>query len=212
MRLRERKLLIHSANTPDRCHQPEASVVWSWREPTVPRPPVLHRGLGWKPSARLPAAANQSSPPKYGVDAQSSLACIRSAFTAAASGGLHRLAIEDGRYRLWSSACLLSHKAPQPVVQALPNAKFAPRAKAIDGWPRRIVSRQRAPRAVRLCYVENRIDRQAHIRCAISATRFGRWNQRFDILPFPVGEVAWIELVAHPAMLPKLTGDFYNTL
>lgn len=51
--------------------------------------------------------------------------------------------------------------------------------------------------------IKDRIDGQAHISLTIPAAGFRGRNQTFDILPFSVGQVARVELVAHPAMLLK---------
>jgi hypothetical protein len=38
--------------------------------------------------------------------------------------------------------------------------------------------------------------------------RFRGWNHAFDILPFSVGHISWVELVAHPLRVSEPTEPF----
>ena len=82
------------------------------------------------------------------------------------------------------------------------------RTDHLDGLPGRVLARHVTPRAARAQDVEDAIEDQAHIRVAWAAAGLGRRDETFDTLPFSVGEVAWVELVAHTRMLPKPAETF----
>jgi len=135
------------------------------------------------------------------------LASVEAALITAAIGSLDALTVEDRSRWLPLVPFLLPHPITQAVVDVLPGTREAPGAKVtVDGLPWRILARQTAPRTTRPDQVKDRIDDQARISLAFSASWFGGRNQGFDILPFSVGQVAWVELVAHTLMLSKPTG------
>jgi hypothetical protein len=95
------------------------------------------------------------------------------------------------------------------IVDSLPDACDPPGAEiTIDSLPGRVLAGKVTPLATCAVDVEDRVNGQAHIGLTIPAARFRSRNQAFDILPFSVGQVIRVELVAHPAMLPKPTEDF----
>lgn len=58
---------------------------------------------------------------------------------------------------------------------------------------------QVTPLAARAVDVKDDVNGQAHIGLTIPSAGFRGRDQAFDILPFSVGQVARVELVAHPA-------------
>jgi len=137
------------------------------------------------------------------------LAGIKAALAPTTIRGLDALAVEDRGGGLSLPPFLFSDQVAQAVVNPLPDAIQAPRAEvAVDGLPRRILVRQVAPLAAGPADVKDGIDRQAHIGSAVTTAGFGRRDQSFDILPFSVGQVARVELIAHTHMLPEPTETF----
>ena len=97
---------------------------------------------------------------------------------------------------------LLATQRAQAVIDTLPEAVDFPLSEiAVNGFPGRIVERQKAPGAARAVEIKDGIKDQAHISGPSSAAGFGGRDERFDKMPFLVGEVARIELVAHPGIL-----------
>ena len=94
-------------------------------------------------------------------------------------------------------------------MNPLPDSSDAPSAKvAINGLPRRVLAGQVSPLATSAVDVKDGVNSQAHISLTLPSAGFRSGDQAFDILPFSVGQVARVELIAHPAMLPKPTKDF----
>src|SRR5215467_4326012 len=137
------------------------------------------------------------------------LAGVKPALRAATIYGLDRLAVKDRRRRLPFTPLLLSYQVSQAVINPLPDSSDAPGAEvAINGLPRRVLAGQVAPLATRAVDVKDGVNSQAHIGLTLPTAGFRRGDQAFDILPFSVGQVARVELIAHPTMLPKPTKDF----
>src|SRR6516225_6407895 len=137
------------------------------------------------------------------------LAGVEPALGASAIRGLDRLAIDDRRRRLPLAPLLLWRQVPQTVMNPLPDSSDAPDAEvAVDGLPGRVLARQIAPLAACAVDIKDGVNGQAHIGLTIPPAGFRGGDQAFDILPFSVGQVARVEFVVHPAMLPKPTKDF----
>jgi hypothetical protein len=126
------------------------------------------------------------------------LAGVKPAFGAAAIRGLDRPAVEDGRHRLPLASFLPSRQVTQAVMNLLPNSSDAPGARvAIDGLPGRALAGQVAPLATCAVDVKDGVNSQAHIGLTLPSARFRGGDPAFDILPFSVGQVTRVELVAH---------------
>src|SRR5262249_9787905 len=123
--------------------------------------------------------------------------------------GLARLAVEEGRGRRPLAPLLLSHQVAQAVVNPLPDSIDAPDVEvAVDGLPGRVLAGQGAPQATCAVDVTDGVHGQAQIGLTLPPAGFRGRDQAFEILPFSVGQVARVEFVAHPAMLPRPTGAF----
>ena len=60
--------------------------------------------------------------------------------------------------------------------------------------------------------IEDSIQDQAHIERSRSPSGLGRRDERFDKMPFSVGEVTGVELVAHASERTKPTEPFSDAL
>ncbi len=123
-------------------------------------------------------------------------------------GCFDRLAVNNG--------CRRGHVAPfgvaQPIAQCVvderPGPVLAPLAKvAIDGLPGAEVFGQKPPRAARSNDVEDGVDQGATVvaerASAFAPTGLGCGHQRFDLVPFFIGEIRWItyRMRMHPIHL-----------
>src|SRR6516165_1601635 len=134
------------------------------------------------------------------------LAGVKPALRGATIRGLDRLAVKDRRCRLPFTPLLLSYQVSQAVMNPRPDSSDAPSAEvAINGLPRRILAGQVAPLATCAVDVKDGVNSQAHIGLTLPTAGFRGGDQAFDILPFSVGQVARVEMIAHPTMLPNPT-------
>jgi hypothetical protein len=127
------------------------------------------------------------------------LAGIEAALGAATIRSLDRLVVEDRRCWLPFAPFLFWRQVSQAVVNPLPDPSVAPSAKvAVNGLPWRVLAGQIAPLATCAVDVKDGVNGQAHIGLTIPFAGFRGGYQGFDIPPFSVGKIAWVELVAHP--------------
>src|SRR5205085_10305953 len=82
----------------------------------------------------------------------------------------------------------------------------------IDTLAVRILAGQQRPRDAAPYDIEDGIQDQAHIQLSRSSSGLGRRDERFDKMPFSVGEVTRVELVAHTSERTKPTDPFSDAL
>src|SRR5262249_23901055 len=137
------------------------------------------------------------------------LSGVIAAFRPASAGRFHRLGIDNPSAGLPIAPFLLAEIAAQPIVNVLPSPVEAPFSEiSIHGLPARVLTGQVTPGASRADDVKDCIDCLSHISDPIAAAKFSGWNQAFDILPFSVGQVARVELIAHPLMISRPAETF----
>src|ERR1700726_3260294 len=104
-----------------------------------------------------------------------------------------RLAIHDSSAGFSFSTGGLPDQCPHGIVDRLPGAVAAPRPEVvINRSPRRQVMRQQVPGTTTADYVEVSI--QDFTPCVLGGTAawFGGGHQRFQMVPFGIGEVSII--------------------
>src|SRR5215213_3846254 len=143
------------------------------------------------------------------LPARDSLAGVVATGGAAAPRRLDALTVEDGRRGLRLAPRGLPHPRAEAVVEAAPEAAVAPLPEvAVDGRPRRVLTRQVPPGAARAVKIKDGVEHQPHVSGAGTTAALGGREHRFDNMPLSVGEVAGVELVAHPRMLPQPAETF----
>src|SRR5262245_4132591 len=122
---------------------------------------------------------------------------------------LHALRIQNRRSGLRFAPGELPHQGTKAIVDALPHASHAPPPEiAVDSRPGRILPGQIPPCNPATDNIEKGVEDQTHIRGSGSPTGVSWWDQWFDKMPFSVGEIARVELVAHAHMLSQPTETF----
>jgi hypothetical protein len=121
--------------------------------------------------------------------------------------------VEDGRRRVAVSPRCFATVASQAVVDPLPGAFTPPEAQIVrDALAVGILPGQQRPRAAPPHHIENRIQNHAHIELSRSPPGLGRGDKRFDKIPFSVGQITGVELVAHASERTKPTDPFSDAL
>ena len=130
------------------------------------------------------------------------LAVVKASFCSTHFGGLHGLTIETPRRGMFVPRLLFSDARTECIVNSDPHSLAFPRAQVmIDALPLGEIGGQQAPLDPALGHIKNGIEYGPHTQSTRSSTAFGGGDQLFDPLPFFVGQVAWICLVMHIAVL-----------
>src|SRR5271166_3048131 len=105
----------------------------------------------------------------------------------------HALAVDNGGGRAGLAFGLLATLFVERVMDAVQRAVQAPIAKiTIDSAARRQVLGKVTPLASRAQHVHDAVERLSHVGLASAASPPRRRNERFDMRPFPVRQVARI--------------------
>src|SRR5271166_6454178 len=105
----------------------------------------------------------------------------------------HALAVDDGGGRAGLAFGLLATLFVERVMDAIQRAINAPIAKVtIDGAARRQILGKVTPLASRAQHVHDGVERLSHVGFASAASPPRRRNERFDMRPLPVRQVARI--------------------
>ena len=171
-----------------RPRQPRSPVVEGTGPTAVPAPTGRRPGPEYRRDAPPLPTAVPGCPPLCGTCAPSPSWPRRSLW--APFPGLHRLAVDDGRAGAGLPALGLSQLGMQCVMRPLPGAITTPGAEVMEhDAPRRPVMRQHPPGATGAQHVADGVD---YLLTTVRDRRrpLGRWQQRFQQLPFSVAKVA----------------------
>jgi ankyrin repeat protein len=171
------------------------------------------QGLGCVPILRGGGGNHQSQNQSQAIHRQMAFAPFDLfARVVAALSGLvgrfDRLAVNNGRRRGHVAPFGVAHPIAQRVVDEGPGPILAPLAKiAIDGLPGAKVFGQKPPRAARSHHVKDGVDQSAAVvadgASAFAPAGLGCGHQRFDLVPFFIGQIRWItyRMRLHPFYL-----------
>src|SRR2546423_371385 len=116
---------------------------------------------------------------------------------------LNTLAIKDCRRRRRLAPDALAQAFAQAVVDGFPSACHAPPPEiVIDALVVWKILRQHRPSDTAADQIEDGVEDFPHIERARSSTGFRFWDESFNMIPFPIGQVAWVSFLFHFPSLP----------
>ena len=182
---------------PRRPRQPRSPVAQGSDPTVVPAPTRRRPGPEYRRDAPPPPTAVPGCPPRCGVCAPSP-SWRRRSLWAPFFSGLHRLAVDDGRTGAALPTLGLSQRGMQCVMRPFPDAITTPGAEIMGhDAPGRQVMRQHPPGTTGAQHIADGVDYlPPRVRDRPTAP-FGRWQQRFQQLPFSIAEVAGISSSVH---------------
>ena len=197
-----------------RPHRPRLAAAWETGPTAWPGPTGHHLGpVHLRGAPPLPAAV-PGYPPRCAACARSPV-CRRRTLWAPFFRGLDRLAVDDRRAGTGLAALSLSQRGVQGVVGPLPSSVATPGAEVVeDDAPGRQVVGQHSPGAAGAQNVADGVDDLPPGVGDRPSARFGRWQQGFPKLPFPVADVAGVDSSFHTPTLhptPKIMPLYRNT-
>jgi hypothetical protein len=114
--------------------------------------------------------------------------------------------------RLRVATRLLAHVAAQRRQRPFPGAVGLPAAMiGVHGVPVGQIVGQRPPDAAIVGEVEDAVDNLADVHTAVAPTGLRGRDQRLQVLPLGVGQIAGIACAVHTATLPSHGFDAYTT-